>query len=118
MRPCKNPFLLLKRYLFLLVKYAVVSPFKCFCLPYFSYKIPNFSPKFALKILILVPKISPNFMPKSAGQPEFRTVKSTFFFLFVRSLNGQFHLSTEDYKYFAMIPNLVQNKNTSASLGC
>ena len=70
MRPCKNPFLQLKHYCeFLLVKYAVVSPFQCFCLPYFSYKIPNFSPKFALKILIFAPEISPNFMRKSAGQP-------------------------------------------------
>ena len=47
----------------------MVSPFKCFCLRYFSYKIPNFSPKFALKVINFVPKISPNFMPKSAGQP-------------------------------------------------
>ena len=48
----------------------MVSPFRWFCLPYFSYEIPNFSPKFALNILTFVPKISPNFMPKSAGQPD------------------------------------------------
>ena len=56
---------------FLLVKDAVVSPFKYFCLPYFSYKIPSFSPEFAPKILTFVPKInSPYFMPKSAGQAD------------------------------------------------
>ena len=38
-------------------------------MPYFSYKIPNFSPKLALKILIFVPKISPNFLSKNARQP-------------------------------------------------
>ena len=38
-------------------------------MPYFSYKIPNFSTKLALKILIFVSKISPNFLSKSAGQP-------------------------------------------------
>ena len=47
----------------------MVSPFKCFCLPYFSYEIPNFSRKFALKNFIFVRRICPNFMPKSAGQP-------------------------------------------------
>ena len=53
----------------------MVSPFKWFCLPYFGYKIPNFSPKFALKILIFVPKISPYFMPKSAWTACFHELK-------------------------------------------
>ena len=43
--------------------------FECDHMPYFSYKIPNFSTKLALKILIFVSKISPNFLSKSAGQP-------------------------------------------------
>ena len=38
-------------------------------MPYFSYKIPNFSPKLALFFFYFVPKISPNFLSKSAGQP-------------------------------------------------
>ena len=43
--------------------------FECHHMPYLSYKIPNFSTKLALKILIFVSKISPNFLSKSAGQP-------------------------------------------------
>ena len=69
--------------------YAKVRPFEYLHMPYFSYKIPNFSSKLALKILIFVPKTSPNFLSKSAGQPEDGHHLGNQFFASSSELEGQ-----------------------------